>query len=77
MRKIIAILECIYSRQEKDVYPQGSQIPQVNLSHQFSLCEEWYLVVDILEHDEHGGLGRKLLRAIILHADCEVIFLKK
>ena len=75
MRKSIAILESLYFKLEEHVYTQRLHIPQVNLTHQFSLCEERYLVVDILEHDEHGGLGRKLLRAVILHADGEVIFL--
>ena len=75
MRKSIAILESLYFKLEKHVHPQRLHIPQVNLTHQFSLCEERYLVVDILEHDEHGGLGRKLLRPVILHTNCEVIFL--
>ena len=41
----------------------------------FSLREERDLVVDILQHDEYGGLAGQLLGSVILHTDGEVVLL--
>lgn len=32
----------------------------------FPFGEQWYLVVDVFQHDEHGRFGRELLSSVVL-----------